>query len=76
MERYDVPARGPSRWEVFDRDGTWIGRMEMPEGLVRGMRAELAPSLSIASGRLAGVWTDPDTGVETVRVYRVIEPDS
>jgi hypothetical protein len=76
VERYDVPGSGPSRWEVFGRDGTWIGRVEMPEGFARGRRAELAPGFSVTSGRLAGVWTDPDTGVETVRVYRVIELDS
>jgi hypothetical protein len=76
VERYDVPARGPSRWEVFERDGTWTGRVEMPEGFARGTMIEFAPGFSVASGRLAGVWTDPDTGVETVRVYRVIEPDS
>ncbi len=78
VERYDVPARGPSRWEVFQRDGTWIGRVEMPEGFARGMRAWFpwAPYFSVASGRLAGVWPDPDTGVETVRVYRLVEPGS
>ena len=78
VERYDVPARGPSRWEVFERDGTWISRVEMPEGFTRGRRAMFpwAPYFSVASGRLAGVWTDPDTGLETVRVYRLIEPDS
>ena len=76
VERYDVPARGPSRWEVFERDGTWVGRVEMPEGFARGSSVQLAPGFSVASGRLAGVWPDPGTGVETVRVYRVIEPDS
>jgi hypothetical protein len=76
VERYDVPGSGPSRWEVFARDGTWIGRVEMPEGFARGRRASWAPGFSIAAGRLAGVWTDPDTHVETVRVYRLIEPDS
>ena len=77
VERYDVPASGPSRWEVFERDGTWIGRVEMPEGLARGLSdGRTAPGFSIVSGRLAGVWTDPATGVETVRVYRVIETGS
>jgi hypothetical protein len=76
VERYDVPARGPSRWEVFERDGIWIGSVEMPEGLVRSREARTAPQFSVASGRLAGVWRDPDTGVETVRVYRVIELDT
>jgi hypothetical protein len=75
VERFDVPGSGPSRWEVFERDGTWIGRVEMPEGFARGRRAwaSWAPGFSVAGGRLAGVWTDPVTGVETVRVYRVIE---
>lgn len=76
VERFDVPGPGPSRWEVFARDGTWVGRVEMPEGFARGTAAVSAPGFTIASGRLAGVWTDPDTGVETVRVYRVIEPGS
>ncbi len=77
VERYDVPARGSSRWEVFERDGTWIGRVEMPAGFPRGTQdVRQAPYFSVASGRLAGVWTDSDTGAATVRVYRVIEPDS
>jgi hypothetical protein len=77
VERYDVPGSGPSRWEVFERDGTWVGRVEMPEGLARGTSdGRSAPGFSIASGRLAGVWRDPHTGVETVRVYRVLETDS
>jgi hypothetical protein len=76
VERYDIPASGPSRWEVFARDGTWIGRVEMPEGFARGRRASWAPGFSVAGGRLAGVWTDPATGLETVRVYRVIETGS
>jgi hypothetical protein len=76
VERYDVPGSGPSRWEVFARDGTWLGRVEMPEGLARGADAHVAPDFSVRSGRLAGVWTDPATGVETVRVYRVIETGS
>jgi hypothetical protein len=77
VERYDVPGAGPSRWEVFARDGTWIGRVEVPEGFERGTyRGSFAPSFSVMSGRLAGAWKDPDTGLETVRVYRLIEPDS
>lgn len=76
VERYDVPGSGPSRWEVFARDGTWFGRVEMPEGFARGRSVQFAPGFSVAPGRLAGVWTDPYTGIETVRVYRVIEPDS
>jgi hypothetical protein len=77
VERYDIPGSGPSRWEVFERNGTWVGRVEMPEGLARGMSdGRSAPGFSITAGRLAGVWTDSDTGVETVRVYRVIEPES
>ncbi|MFN2317911.1 MAG: hypothetical protein ABR602_14675 [Gemmatimonadales bacterium] len=76
VERFDVPGSGPSRWEVFARNGTWLGRVDMPEGFARAVSAGFAPGFSIASGRLTGVWTDPDTGVETVRVYRVIELDS
>jgi hypothetical protein len=48
-------------------------RPKMPERFARGRRASWAPGFSVAAGRLAGVWTDPVTGVETVRVYRVIE---
>lgn len=76
VERFDVPGPGPSRWEVFGRDATWLGRVEMPIGFARGMSAGSAPGFSIASGHLTGVWIDPETGVETVRVYRLIEPDS
>lgn len=76
VERFDVPGSGPSRWEVFARNGAWLGRVEMPEGFARGVSVGFAPGFWIASGHLTGVWTDPDTGVETVRVYRVIESES
>lgn len=76
VERFDVPGAGPSRWEVFARDGSWLGRVEMPEGFARAVSARFAPGFSIGSGHLTGVWMDPDTGVETVRVYRIIESDS
>jgi hypothetical protein len=77
VERYDVPGVRSSRWEVFARDGTWVGRVEVPEGFERGTyTGSFAPSFSVRSGRLAGAWKDPDTGVETVRIYRVIEPGS
>jgi hypothetical protein len=76
VERFNVPGSGPSRWEVFARDGAWIGRVELPEGFARGLSDyRSAPGFSIAAGRLAGVWKDPETGVETVRVYRLIERD-
>lgn len=77
VERFDVPGAGPSRWQVFAGDGTWVGRVEMPEGLARGTSdGRGAPGFSVTSGRLAGVWRDPDTDVETVRVYRVMELDT
>lgn len=71
VERFDEVGSPKSLWEVFERDGTWIGRIGMPDGFVRHPVPRLAPGFSERSERFSGVWMDPDSGVETVRVYRV-----
>lgn len=75
VERFDLPGSRTSRWEVFERDGTWVGRIGMPEGFARGTAAVNAPGFFADSERVAGVWVDPETGVETVRVYRIQETE-
>ena len=69
VERYDEPGSHASRWEVFERDGTWIGRIEMPYGFVRFSGG--APALVADEEQVTGVWVDPETGIETVRVHRI-----
>jgi hypothetical protein len=73
VERFGEPGSHTSRWEVFERDGTWIGRIEMPDGFARGITPTVAPGFSVASERVSGVWLDPETKLETVRVYRIYE---
>jgi hypothetical protein len=71
VERFDEPGSHTSRWEVFERDGTWIGRIGMPDGFARGSAGTGGPVFFGASEQVGGVWLNPDTGVETVRVYRI-----
>lgn len=65
VERFAEPQSHTSRWEVFERDGTWIGRIEMPNGFAR------VSGFYVNSEQVTGVWVDPETGVETVRVYGI-----
>lgn len=61
MYRVDDEPTGGEMWQVFDRDGQWLGGVRMPARLT--VRA-------IAGNRVYGVWRDSD-GVEHVRSYAI-----
>jgi len=68
LEEYRFPHWGqipekptPIFWSVFDRDGTWLGRVEVPGRLL---------VRNIYDDRLIGIWKDEDA-VASVRVYRL-----
>lgn len=52
---------GPESWLVLDSTGTWLGRVDVMEGL---------RVMSVESDVLLGVWTD-SLGVERPRVHRL-----
>jgi hypothetical protein len=54
-----LPARGPKEWDVFDGAGSYLGGVEIPEGL---------RITQIGTGFLLGVHTD-ELGVERVLMY-------
>ena len=57
-------ARSPSReWLVFDHDGQLEAKVTTPEGF---------QPLYVGSGEVIGVYVD-DLGVESIRVYEVLE---
>lgn len=56
------PDPEPIRWSVFDPEGRWLGRVELPGRLL--LR-------SVAEDHVIGIWRHED-GVADVRVYRLI----
>ncbi len=62
VRRYDQPAVDlPARYDVFDRDGQWLGHVILPP---RFTLHHAGPGYAL------GVWQDPDE-VEQVRLYRL-----
>jgi len=53
------PDPPPTSWSVFDRDGRWLGDVQIPGRLLLS---------SIERDRVVGLWKDAD-GVAEVRVY-------
>lgn len=58
---YSAEVTGPGTWDVFGKEGRWLGQVRTPPGLT---------VMSIDPPRLAGVWRD-EMGVEYVRVHRI-----
>ena len=63
MSEYVVLDEKP-RWQVFDRDGRWLGQVDMPGG---------GRVTDIGDDYVLGVWRD-DMDVETVRLYELRKP--
>jgi hypothetical protein len=62
VRRYDQPAEDlPARYDVFDRDGQWLGHVTFPP---RFTLHHAGPGYAL------GVWQDPDE-VDHVRLYRL-----
>ena len=53
-----------SEWSVFDPEGRWLGTMQLPVPRVAWIGRDL----------LVGLRRDPDIGVESVSVHRLIRP--
>jgi sugar lactone lactonase YvrE len=58
---YQADRAAPSRWSVFDQDGRWMGRVEIPTGL---LVAQIGPDWILARAR-------DEMDVESVHVYRL-----
>lgn len=56
---YSVRLDQPGRWNVFSREGEWLGNVLTP----RGLRVE-----AIGRDWILGTWRDPE-GAERVRMY-------
>jgi len=61
VQRYTPPWEVANAWSVFDRDGRWLGDVDLPPGLA---------VLEIGTDYVLGVRTD-EMDVEYVVVYRV-----
>lgn len=57
--RFAVDAFASSEWDVFDAEGFWLGRVDMPAGF---------RALQIGERTVVGVWYD-ELGVEFVHRY-------
>lgn len=62
------PERGrpPEVWRVFDAEGRWLGRVEMPADL---------EVMDIHGGFVIGLWRD-ELDVQQVRLHRIVRPGS
>jgi hypothetical protein len=73
IEPYPQPGVPLVPWEVFDRRGEWLSRVELPPGFKRGTAPVVDPGVDIGSDFFLGVWVD-ELGVETVRLYGIVSP--
>lgn len=71
VEELDDVGIDQGSFSVFDADGVWLGRIELPPGLPPfRSRPNLASQMEIGPDYLLGVWVD-ELGVEQVRLYRI-----
>ena len=61
---YQAPDEMNPPWQVFNQEGTWLGRVSAIPGFTPGQ---------IGADFALGVWKD-DMGVEHVRLYRLVKP--
>lgn len=67
VEPYAIPGSGRSPFEVYAADGTWLGSVATPPGLIQtSLRQDIGPW--IGDDYILGVWSG-EQGVEYVRVY-------
>ena len=62
--KYQAPMPKPTRWSVFDREGRFLGEVEVPASFIIS---------SITNDQVLGFWQD-ELDVEHVRVYGLIKP--
>jgi hypothetical protein len=66
------PGRAQETFVVLSPEGDWVGKITFPPGLDRGTTGPDGPGMAICSDYVVGVWRD-DLGVETIRVYALME---
>ena len=64
VREFAKPGDDQRLWSVFDRDGTWLGTVELPPG---------AGLLDIGRQHVRVRWTD-DLDIEYLRMYELIKP--
>jgi hypothetical protein len=64
VQDYPAPGENEGQWNVFERDGTYAGRVTTPKDVY---------VLHIGTAHLIGIWRD-ELDVEYVRVYSVLPP--
>lgn len=70
LQPYYVAGAEPPPFEILAPDGTWLGSVSMPPGLVRAFIQYQAPYMEIGDDYVLGVWTD-ELDVQYVRMYRI-----
>ena len=70
LQPYYVAGAEPPPFEIHAPDGTWLGSVSVPPGLVRAFIQYQAPYMEIGEDYILGVWTD-DLDVQYVRMYRI-----
>jgi len=70
VESYFPVGGEPGPFQVFAQDGTWLGGVDLPEGLQRGHNQREAPPIHFGSDFILGVWGDARAG-QSVRLYRL-----
>lgn len=63
IPEYPLPGDSVTDWSIFDRDGRWLGVIEMPRAF---------DPREIGADYVLGVWTN-ELDVETVRRYTLIK---
>ncbi|MCY3547346.1 MAG: hypothetical protein F4Z31_13170 [Gemmatimonadetes bacterium] len=70
LQPYYVAGAEPPPFEIHAPDGTWLGSVSVPPGLVRAFIQYQAPYMEIGEDYILGVWTD-ELDVQYVRMYRI-----
>ena len=70
LKPYYVAGAESPPFETFAPDGTWLGSVTLPPGLVRAFTQYQAPYMEIGEDYVLGVWTD-ELDVQYVRMYRI-----
>ncbi len=63
VQDFQVSGDGPNRWSVFDESGSWLGRVDLPDGLL---------VFEIGSDYVLGRTTD-ELEVEHVELFELIK---
>ena len=73
VEPYTPHGSGRSPFEVYARDGTWLGSVAMPPGLsLRAVGERENIRMEIGDDYVLGVWSG-EQGVEYVRMYGLLK---